>query len=145
MADVQSDCDRMSILSGISGTGGIDREDRYSGTEGVVSQPHWMWIAAGSCRIDPLQPPASWFVTPEAVSSQLSLAGEPWRVNILQVRVDGSYLTGVDQVISSAKQLCLEHNSTKHSSRDRLRRSNNLLRLFRHFYSLFGEIIVFYY
>ena len=84
-SDAQSEGDRMSIMSGISGTGVIDREDRYSGNEGVVSQPHWMWIAAGSCRIDPLQPPASWFVTQEAVSSQLSLAGEPWRVNILQV------------------------------------------------------------
>ena len=84
-SDAQSEGDRMSIMSGISGTGVIDREDRYSGNEGVASQPHWMWIAAGSCRIDPLQPPASWFVTQEAVSSQLSLAGEPWRVNILQV------------------------------------------------------------
>jgi hypothetical protein len=70
----------------MSGFGGMDREDRYSGNdESVPTLPHWMWIAAGSCKIDPAQPPSAWFVTPELASSQLSLAGEPWRVNILQV------------------------------------------------------------
>jgi len=61
LPEAQGDVDRMSIISGNSGFGGFDREDRYSGNEGVVSLPHWMWIAAGSCRIDPVQPPSSWY------------------------------------------------------------------------------------
>ena len=84
--DAQTEVDRLSLMSGL---GGMDREDHYCASY-ETSLPHWMWIAAGSCRIDPAQPPAAWFATPELASSQLSLIGEPWRVNILQVKIQPS-------------------------------------------------------
>ena len=56
------------------------------------SGPHWVWLTAGSCSLggasasSPPHPPTNWFVENSAShSSQLSLAGDPWRVDILQV------------------------------------------------------------
>ena len=55
------------------------------------SGPHWVWLTAGSCILggasasSPPNPPPNWFVENSAShSSQLSLAGDPWRVDILQ-------------------------------------------------------------
>eukprot|EP00095_Tigriopus_kingsejongensis_P005868 maker-scaffold38_size502422-snap-gene-2.18 protein:Tk05868 transcript:maker-scaffold38_size502422-snap-gene-2.18-mRNA-1 annotation:"tectonin beta-propeller repeat-containing protein" len=66
----------------------VDREDRYGFEDSVYDMglnpntPHWVWIAAGGCKLDG-SPPGSWFVETFA-SSESNLAGEPWRVDILQ-------------------------------------------------------------
>ncbi len=69
----------------------LDREDIYmddddlARSEGGEAGPQWVWLSAGSCRVDPVSgPPGGWFLAEASSSSQLSLSGEPWRVSILQ-------------------------------------------------------------
>ena len=89
----------------------MDREDLYGdyhdgihGQNSPSSSNHWVWLAAGSCYIDnggrsamgvigtvgSIAGPAHWFVESSnggsTVISQSSLAGENWRINILNVR-----------------------------------------------------------
>lgn len=64
----------------------LDHEDHYDEDPGVAVEagPQWVWVTGGSCRINPLLgPPSSWFS--ENSGSRQSLAGEPWRIKILQV------------------------------------------------------------
>lgn len=74
----------------VSGDLILDREDRYGFDDAVfdtglnVDTPHWVWITAGSCKMDQ-GPPKSWLMDTAVGSSESSLAGESWRVNILQV------------------------------------------------------------
>ena len=74
--------DRQSIHS--DNTTIFDREDHYGDElDDDYSGPQWVWLTMGACKVDPSHLPASWFV--ENVSSQQSLSGEAWRMNILQV------------------------------------------------------------
>ena len=44
-------------------------------------------MTAGACLVDPVAgPPGGWFV--ETRASQISLAGEPWRIELLQALKD---------------------------------------------------------
>ncbi len=77
----------------------IDHEAQY-GDDDYLScygdrGPHWVWITAGTLRLSSSggavaapAPPGGWFADANggngSMSSQLSLAGEPWRVEILQ-------------------------------------------------------------
>ncbi|XP_059099157.1 tectonin beta-propeller repeat-containing protein-like isoform X1 [Tigriopus californicus] len=85
----------------VSGDLILDREDRYGFDDAVfdtglnVDTPHWVWITAGSCKMEQ-GPPKSWLVDAAVASSELSLAGESWRVNILQ------QLRDKNQVISES-------------------------------------------
>lgn len=75
--------DRVSMSSGEHHI--LDREDHYGGNDedDQGSGPQWVWLTLGSCKLDPNHLPGAWLT--EQTSSQLSLAGEAWRVNILQV------------------------------------------------------------
>ena len=74
--------DRQSIHS--DNTTIFDREDHYGDElDDDYSGPQWVWLTMGACKLDPSHLPASWFV--ENISSQQSLSGEAWRMNILQV------------------------------------------------------------
>ena len=74
--------DRQSIHS--DNTTIFDREDHYGDElDDDYSGPQWVWLTMGACKLDPSHLPAAWFV--ENVSSQQSLSGEAWRMNILQV------------------------------------------------------------
>jgi hypothetical protein len=90
-----------SMISGISAAGLIDHEAQYGDddymyySESRPSGPHWVWLTAGSCKLCSLtapNPPSNWFMENASTSSQLSLAGEPWRVEILQVTYDKTNL-----------------------------------------------------
>ena len=81
----------------VSSAGVIDHEAQYGDDDYLCyadhshSGPHWVWLTAGSCNLggtsasSPPNPPPNWFVENSAShSSQLSLCGDPWRVDILQ-------------------------------------------------------------
>ena len=62
----------------------FDREDHYGDElDDDHAGPQWVWLTMGACKLDPSHLPGSWFV--ETISSQQSLSGEAWRMNILQV------------------------------------------------------------
>ena len=65
----------------------FDREDHYGDElyDDVAGGPQWVWLTMGACKLDPSYLPASWFI--ENISSQQSLSGEAWRMNILQVYI----------------------------------------------------------
>jgi hypothetical protein len=90
-----------SMISGISAAGVIDHEAQYGNFnytycgESRPSGPHWVGLTAGSCKLCSLttpNPPSNWFMENASTSSQLSLAGEPWRVEILQVTYNNTNL-----------------------------------------------------
>ena len=64
--------------------GVVDREDLYGDEDEGEECVQWVWLTAGSCCLDPNQLPNHWFADSSANQSQLSLAGEPWRVQALQ-------------------------------------------------------------
>merc|ERR550519_577315 len=68
----------------------LDWEEKYDGIDGE-SEPLWVGVAAGSCLLDPAQPPSAWFMEPaRSVSSLCTVSSavveeeeDPWRTNIL--------------------------------------------------------------
>ena len=81
--------DDTKSFSGVSVSSGeaaiLDREEQYDDNDFEGSGPQWVWLAFGSCKLDPTALPKPWFV--DAVSNNGSLSGESWRINILQVHI----------------------------------------------------------
>ncbi len=82
------DSDDARSFSGVSMSSGeaaiLDREEVYNDNDFEASGPQWVWLAFGSCKLDLAALPAGWFA--DTVTSYTNLSGEPWRVNILQVK-----------------------------------------------------------
>lgn len=91
----QQKTDRQDSLACVSSMSNVlDHEVHYGqeadddlATLGIdMGTSQWLWVSAGACKIDPASgPPSSWFKETSNATSRLSLTGEPWRIDILQV------------------------------------------------------------